>query len=65
MSTSQISLSQSAETPPAIESPGFVSILVDAFAKLAPATQWKNPVMFVVYLGSILTTLLGVQALLG
>jgi potassium-transporting ATPase ATP-binding subunit len=65
MSTSQISLSQSAETPPAIESPGFVSILVDAFAKLAPATQWKNPVMFVVYLGSILTTLLGVQALRG
>ncbi|MCE1251181.1 MAG: potassium-transporting ATPase subunit KdpB [Comamonadaceae bacterium] len=39
--------------------------LRDAFAKLAPQAQWRNPVMFVVYLGSILTTLLFVQALLG
>jgi K+-transporting ATPase ATPase B chain len=36
-----------------------------AFTKLSPAVQWRNPVMFVVYLGSILTTLLGVQALQG
>ncbi len=39
--------------------------LRDALAKLAPQAQWRNPVMFVVYLGSILTTLLFVQALLG
>jgi len=39
--------------------------VVDAFRKLAPATQWKNPVMFVVYVGSILTTLLWVQAVFG
>ncbi len=37
----------------------------DAFVKLDPRVQWRNPVMFVVYVGSILTTLLGVQALAG
>jgi len=37
----------------------------DAFAKLTPRQQWKNPVMFVVYLGSILTTVLWLQALGG
>jgi len=37
----------------------------ESFRKLAPQTQWKNPVMFVVYLGSILTTLLWLQALFG
>ena len=39
--------------------------LVATFVKLLPQHQWKNPVMFVVYLGSILTTLLFVQALGG
>lgn len=37
--------------------------IVDAFKKLSPQTQWRNPVMFVVYLGSILTTILFFQAL--
>ncbi len=37
----------------------------DAFVKLDPRVQWRNPVMFVVYVGSILTTLLGAQALAG
>ena len=37
----------------------------DAFVKLDPRVQWRNPVMFVVYVGSILTTVLGVQALVG
>ena len=32
--------------------------LVDAFRKLDPRTQLRNPVMFVVYLGSLLTTAL-------
>ena len=36
-----------------------------SFAKLSPRVQWRNPVMFVVYIGSILTTLLGFQALQG
>src|SRR5215468_8693176 len=39
--------------------------LVDAFRKLDPRVQWRNPVMFVVYIGSILTTALWVQALTG
>ncbi|WP_446812029.1 potassium-transporting ATPase subunit KdpB [Methylomonas sp. 2BW1-5-20] len=39
--------------------------LFDAFAKLTPQQQWKNPVMFVVYLGSLLTTVLWLQALNG
>ncbi len=39
--------------------------LFDAFAKLTPKQQWKNPVMFVVYLGSILTSVLWLQALKG
>jgi potassium-transporting ATPase ATP-binding subunit len=39
--------------------------LVDSFRKLDPRIQWRNPVMFVVYIGSIVTTLLWVQALLG
>ena len=39
--------------------------LLDAFRKLDPRVQWRNPVMFVVYIGSILTTVLWVQALGG
>ena len=39
--------------------------IADAFVKLDPRVQWRNPVMFVVYVGSIVTTVLGVQALLG
>ncbi len=39
--------------------------IVDSFRKLTPRRQVRNPVMFVVYVGSILTTLLWVQALVG
>ena len=39
--------------------------VIAAFAKLSPRVQWRNPVMFVVYIGSILTSLLGLQALQG
>ncbi|MBU3642019.1 potassium-transporting ATPase subunit KdpB [Polynucleobacter sp. Fuers-14] len=39
--------------------------IVDSFRKLSPSTQWRNPVMFVVYIGSILTTLLWIQSLYG
>ena len=39
--------------------------IVAAFAKLNPRVQWRNPVMFVVFVGSILTTLLGFAALGG
>jgi len=37
--------------------------LGDTFCKLAPQQQWKNPVMFVVYIGSLLTTGLWLWAL--
>ncbi|MCF7964319.1 MAG: potassium-transporting ATPase subunit KdpB [Methylobacter tundripaludum] len=33
-----------------------VDALGDTLRKLAPQQQWKNPVMFVVYIGSLLTT---------
>ena len=39
--------------------------LLDALRKLSPRAQVRNPVMFVVYVGSILTTLLFFQALFG
>ena len=43
----------------------FQQALIDSAAKLLPQHQWRNPVMFVVYIGSILTTILYVQALGG
>src|SRR5438105_6931303 len=39
--------------------------IVDSFRKLTPRRQVRNPVMFVVYVGSILTTLLWIPALAG
>jgi len=39
--------------------------IVDALKKLDPRHQFKNPVMFVVEVGSVLTTVLFVQALAG
>ena len=36
-----------------------------AFTKLDPRVQWRNPVMFVVYAGSLFTTALWVQSLTG
>src|SRR5205807_9865706 len=39
--------------------------VVDSFRKLTPRREVRNPVMFVVYVGSILTTLLWVQAVVG
>jgi len=39
--------------------------IADAFRKLHPRTQLRSPVMFVVYVGSILSTLLTVQAYAG
>ncbi|WP_061539409.1 potassium-transporting ATPase subunit KdpB [Collimonas fungivorans] len=56
MSRTNLTLFDSALMGPAI---------VASFKKLAPQTQLRNPVMFVVYVGSILTTLLYFQALIG
>jgi len=58
MSTTRISFSL---FDPALVRPA----IVESFAKLDPRLQWRNPVMFVVYVGSILTTVLAIQALAG
>ena len=58
MSTTRISFSL---FDPALVRPA----IFESFAKLDPRVQWRNPVMFVVYVGSILTTILGIQALAG
>ena len=39
--------------------------IVDAFRKLSPRLQFRNPVMFVVFVCSVLTTLLWIQAISG
>ncbi|CAI1851197.1 Potassium-transporting ATPase B chain [Serratia entomophila] len=39
--------------------------LIDAVKKLDPRVQWRNPVMFVVYIGSILTTAIWLTILAG
>ena len=39
--------------------------LKDSFTKLAPKNQIQNPVMFLVYISAILTTILWVIALFG
>ncbi|MFI4918851.1 MAG: potassium-transporting ATPase subunit KdpB [Legionellales bacterium] len=41
------------------------SAIIDAFLKLTPGTQIRNPVMFTVYIGSICTTVLFIEALVG
>ncbi|WP_300751120.1 potassium-transporting ATPase subunit KdpB [Janthinobacterium sp.] len=56
MSRKSLTLFDSALIGPAI---------IDAFKKLDPRTQWRSPVMFVVYVGSIITTMLAIQALTG
>ena len=55
----------SRKTLPLFDSTLVKPAIVDAFKKLDPRRQWRNPVMFVVYVGSILTTILWAQALGG
>ncbi|MEP7186670.1 MAG: potassium-transporting ATPase subunit KdpB [Rhodanobacter sp.] len=42
-----------------------LTAIADSFRKLSPRMQFRNPVMFVVFVCSVLTTLLWVQALAG
>ncbi|KIO49773.1 potassium-transporting ATPase subunit KdpB [Nitrosospira sp. NpAV] len=56
MSRKSLTLFDSALIGPAI---------IDAFKKLDPRIQWRSPVMFVVYIGSIITTLLFMQSAAG
>jgi K+-transporting ATPase ATPase B chain len=39
--------------------------MIEAFRKLDPRIQFRNPVMFVVFVGSIFTTVIGIGAALG
>ena len=43
----------------------FGPAIVDSFKKLDPRIQLRSPVMFVVYVGSIITTLLYIQSITG
>ncbi|MDR3481623.1 MAG: potassium-transporting ATPase subunit KdpB [Burkholderiaceae bacterium] len=56
MSRKSLTLFDSALLGPAV---------VDAFKKLDPRVQLRSPVMFVVYVGSIITTLLFIQSVTG
>lgn len=56
------------DTKPAVSGPSSAMIrpaLADSFRKLDPRRMVRNPVMFVVEVGSILTTVLWVQSLVG
>ncbi|QDE41399.1 potassium-transporting ATPase subunit KdpB [Luteibacter pinisoli] len=54
-----------AHTPRGFDRALVTRALRDAFTKLNPRLQFRNPVMFVVFVCSVLTTLLWVQALTG
>ena len=50
---------------PRFESKVVRGAILDSFRKLSPLHQARNPVMFVVWVGSLLTSVLFVQALVG
>jgi potassium-transporting ATPase ATP-binding subunit len=58
-------MSSKAASRPLFDAPIVRQAVIDSFRKLDPRLQVKNPVMFVVLVGSVLTTGLWVQALLG
>jgi len=50
----------------ALFEPGLIrQALIDSFKKLSPRVQWHNPVMFIVWIGSVITTLLAVAMFSG
>src|SRR6476620_10731650 len=64
----------SADTPPAsphrvggglLDPKQMLRSLPDALRKLNPATLWRNPVMFIVEIGSVFTTVLAIAAASG
>jgi potassium-transporting ATPase ATP-binding subunit len=58
-------MTEKAQARPLFDPPIVRRALGDAFRKLDPRVQVRNPVMFVVLVGSVLTSVLWVQALLG
>jgi K+-transporting ATPase ATPase B chain len=59
-----MSMTTQAATNPLLDPALVLPALADSLRRLAPQYQWKNPVMFVCYVGSILTTGLFLQAVL-
>ena len=53
----------SARVLPMFDSALLKPALVESLKRLSPRAQWRNPVMFVVWIGSALTTLLSLAAL--
>jgi len=60
-------MSRSDREPPGLRFTGeqLREAAVQSLRKLAPRNQFRNPVMFVVLIGSVLTTVLWIQALVG
>ncbi|CAN5333995.1 potassium-transporting ATPase subunit KdpB [soil metagenome] len=70
MTTNNASLAATPGTTPKPSTNLFQGTLVkaairDAFAKLDPRVQWRNPVMFIVFIGALLISVLWLQALNG
>jgi K+-transporting ATPase ATPase B chain len=64
--TAAIPAAQTGTTTRSMFERSFVAPAIwESFKRLAPQVQWKNPVMFVCYIGAILTTGLGIQAVVG
>jgi potassium-transporting ATPase ATP-binding subunit len=53
------------KSPKLLDRAILVPAIGNSFRKLSPRQQWKNPVMFVVLVGAVLTSLLFVHALSG
>ena len=58
-------MTTSTKARPLFDPPLVRQAILDAFRKLDPRIQIRNPVMFVVFVGSIFTSLLFLQALFG
>jgi potassium-transporting ATPase ATP-binding subunit len=56
-------MNSSVKTRPLFDGPIVKRAVVDSFLKLDPRRQLRNPVMFTVFVGSILTTVLGFLAI--
>ena len=58
-------MNTNATNPNVMRAGGLISAIRSSFVKLDPRIQIRNPVMFAVYLGSLLTTLLWFKSLSG
>ncbi len=56
---------RSQQARPLFDPPLVKRAIIDSFVKLSPRVQLRNPVMFTVFVGSILTSILFIQAAVG